>query len=338
MKSSNKLLAIGALGAGVILTVNYIHKKKQAYQLGGKVVLITGGSRGLGLNLAKNLLMFGARVVICSRDKDELQAALIELTDLGPDILAIQCDVTDQAQVQKMIAEIESRLGKVEILINNAGIIQVGPFENMTVVDFENAMKIHFWAPLYTTMAVLEGMKSKREGRIVNISSIGGKVTIPHLLPYTASKFALSGFSQGLRAELKKYKIKVTTIYPGLMRTGSMHNITVKGQHEKEYAAFSITGSMPLITVSAEYAAKRIIYAIIQGTVSEIVSLPAKLLAGVYKVFPGLATDVFGFIDQILPKATSSDEAKMGYESYSKWSPSFLTVMSDDAARRNNEL
>jgi short-subunit dehydrogenase len=226
----------------------------------------------------------------------------------------------------------------VDVLINCAGIIQVGPFENMTVDDFDDAMKIHFWGPLYTTMSALEDMKAKGEGRIVNISSIGGKVTVPHLLPYTSSKFALTGFSQGLRTELKKYNILVSTITPGLMRTGSVHNITLKGQHEKEYAGFSIMSAMPLITVSAGYAARRIVRALKKGEGAVTISFPAKLLAVFYQRFPGFTTDIFALIDQILPVPTSSTKGKRSEESYSRLSPSILTVMADHAAIDNNQI
>ncbi|NJK94958.1 MAG: SDR family oxidoreductase [Bacteroidales bacterium] len=276
MKRRDSYLTIGAVGLGAVLAYSYLTKKKNIYDLTGKIVLITGGSRGLGLNISRQLLRMGARVVICARDINELEGAVLELSGPGNKVMAIQCDTTDKLQVDKMITMIRDRWGSVDVLINNAGIIQVGPFENMTTADFENAMKTHFWAPLYTTIAVLEDMKNKNNGRIVNISSIGGKVAIPHLLPYTASKFALNGLSQGLRSELKKHNIIVTTISPGLMRTGSIHNITLKGQHKKEYAGFSILSAMPLLTVSASHAAARIIKAVQFGEASVTISLPAK--------------------------------------------------------------
>jgi short-subunit dehydrogenase len=312
-------------------------REKEEYSVKNKIVLITGGSRGLGLNLARHLLAEGAKVAICARSEKELESAALELNMID-EVLAIQCDITDKWQVDAMMDEIRDKLGSVDVLINCAGIIQVGPFENMTVDDFDDAMKVHFWGPLYTTMSVLEDMKAKGGGRIVNISSIGGKVTVPHLLPYTSSKFALTGFSQGLRTELKKYNILVSTIIPGLMRTGSIHNITLKGQHEKEYAGFSIMSAMPMITVSAGYAARRILKALKRGEGSVTISFPAKLLAAFYQRFPGLSTDIFALIDQILPDATPSNKAKRSDESYSRLSPSILTVMADHAAIENNQI
>src|SRR5204863_5194639 len=119
--------------------------------------------------------------------------------------------------------------------------------------------------PLFTTLSVLPAMRRQGEGRIVNISSIGGKIAVPHLLPYDASKFALTGFSEGLRAELLKDGIYVTTVCPGLMRTGSPRNADFKGQHEAEYAWFSIGDSLPGMSMSAEAAAERIVTAFRQG-------------------------------------------------------------------------
>src|SRR5918912_3423887 len=129
----------------------------------------------------------------------------------------------------------------------------------MTLEDFEQAMAVHFWGPLYATLAVLPQMRARRDGRIVNISSIGGKVSVPHLVPYSASKFALAGLSDGLRAELSKENVIVTTVCPGLMRTGSPRNATFKGKHRDEYAWFSISDALPLTSMSAERAARQII-------------------------------------------------------------------------------
>lgn len=99
-------------------------------------------------------------------------------------------------------------------------------------------------------------MRRQRGGRIVNVSSVGGKIGVPHLLPYTASKFALTGLSEGLRVELKRERILVTTVCPGLMRTGSPRNALFRGKHKREYAWFAIADSLPLLSISAESAAR----------------------------------------------------------------------------------
>jgi short-subunit dehydrogenase len=182
-------------------------------------------------------------------------------------------------------------------------------------------------------------MRERREGRIVNISSIGGKVPMPHLLPYVASKFALTGLSEGMRAELRKYNVWVTTVCPGLTRTGSPRNVGVKGQHEKEYAWFKISDSLPVISESAEQTARSIINAFKNGDAELILTLPAKLGARFHGLFPGLSSDVFALVDYLLPGpgGIGSTTTKKGSESQSAASSSVLTAATDKAAVRNNE-
>jgi short-subunit dehydrogenase len=124
--------------------------------------------------------------------------------------------------------------------------------ENMALSDYEHAMAVHFWGPLQLINAITPHMKARGQGRIVNITSIGGKVAVPHLLPYAASKFALVGLSEGLRAELLKDGVYVTTVCPGLMRTGSHLQAFFKGQHKKEYALFAIANASPLLSTTSK--------------------------------------------------------------------------------------
>src|SRR2546430_403795 len=186
-----------------------------------KVALITGGSRGLGLTIARELCRARANVALIARDAAELAHAKSELDQFGTGVLTIQCDLLDSAQIQSAVRQTLDRFGKIDILINNAGIIEVGPLEHMKREDFERSMGVHFWAPFELTMQVVPEMRIWGGGRIVNISSIGGKIAVPHLAPYCASKFALTGFSDALRAELARDKIYVTTVAPGMMCIGS---------------------------------------------------------------------------------------------------------------------
>jgi NAD(P)-dependent dehydrogenase (short-subunit alcohol dehydrogenase family) len=142
------------------------------------------------------------------------------------------CDVSERDAAQRLIERVVERTGSVDLLINNAGIIQVAPLEHLTQKDFEEAMAVHFWGPLYTMQAVLPVMR-RHGGRIVNVSSIGGKIGVPHLAAYCASKFALTGLSDAVRPELAKDRIYVTTVSPGLMRTGSPFNAWFKGHTER---------------------------------------------------------------------------------------------------------
>lgn len=202
--------------------------------ISGAVALVTGGSRGLGLLVAEELMAAGCSVAICARDVEELAAAQEKLERGGGRVLTIPCDVSDRAQVGRMVQTVELELGPVELLVNNASIIQIGPLESLTLEDFHHAMDVNYWGTVHTTLAVIPVMRERGYGRIVNIASIGGKVAIPHLLPYDGAKFAVVGFSEGIRAELAREGISVTTVVPGLMRTGSPVNAFFKGDAEKE--------------------------------------------------------------------------------------------------------
>ena len=304
------------------------------FDLAGKVVLITGGSRGLGLVMARQLVDDDARVAICARDPDELRRAKADLLD---QVLTITCDVTDPEQLDRLVGEVTEQLGPIDILINNAGIIQVGPMKLMTLEDYEAAMATHFWAPLRLTLAVLPRMFERGTGRIVNITSIGGKVAVPHVLPYTASKFALVGLSEGMRAELAKDNIKVTTVVPGLVRTGSPVHAQFKGRHHAEYKWFAAGDSSHLTAMEAERAARQIISAMRHGRPEITLSVQAKLAARLVALAPGLAQRALALVDRFLPKPGGIGEASaLGSES--RRGPSLLTRASDRAALRNNEL
>src|SRR5688572_23470677 len=164
-----------AIGAGAFLVANTIYKALNHYDLNGKVVLVTGGSRGLGLVLARQLAAKGARLAICARTPEQLGQAHLELEGLGAEVISMTVDVTDQRQVQAMIIDVLEHYGRLDVLINKAGLIQVGPQENMVVNEYEQAMKETFWSVLYTMMAVIPYFKEQGGGRIVNVTPIGGK-------------------------------------------------------------------------------------------------------------------------------------------------------------------
>jgi short-subunit dehydrogenase len=313
--------------------------RERIYDLQGKTILLTGGSRGLGLVMARQLIDAGARIAICARDEAELERARTELEQPGKEVFALTCNVTDQAQVEQMVQQVKERFGKIDILINNAGTDIIGPLETLTMQDYDDLMKLHFWAPLYATYGVLPEMRQQKSGRIVNISSVGGKVASPHMVGYCASKFALVGLSQGMRTELAKDGIIVTTVCPGFIRTGVVDHAVIKGQHRKEFVWFSISDSLPLISASAEKVARATIAGLRRGATEVIVPLPTWLSVKFYALFPGLSTNLFSLVNQLLPKPGGiGKERAFGKDSHSAWSPSWLTYLSDRAARRNNEL
>ncbi len=336
MANGKDLAKLTAAAAGIFV-LKSVWNQLTDFDLNGKSVLITGGSRGLGLVMAREFAREGARLVLCARDETELHRARTDLE--GFDVMTVPCDVTDKQAVTEMIERVNARFGGVDVLVNNAGVIQVGPIEVMTPEDFEITMQAHFWGPLNTILAVLPSMRAKKSGRIVNISSVGGKVSVPHLVPYSASKFALVGLSKGLRTELMKDGIKVTTVCPGLMRTGSPRNADFKGKHHLEYAWFSISDALPLLSVSAENAARQIVRACKRGQAELVISVPAKVAVLFESLFPEAMSQILAVVNQLLPEAGGAGKQTMkGRDSTSAWSPSWLTTLNEAAARRNNEL
>jgi NAD(P)-dependent dehydrogenase (short-subunit alcohol dehydrogenase family) len=329
-----------AVGAGAVAGAVFLRRwlAKRSYPLRDKVVLITGGSRGLGLVLARQAIGAGAKVAICGRDEETLDRAREILSGDGR-VAAEPCDITSAVEAKTLIDRVTDQFGRIDVLINNAGIISVGPLETMTIEDFEKTMQTHFWGHVHTTLAVLPQMKRRGGGRVVNISSIGGVIGVPHLVPYCASKFALAGFSESLGMEVKKDNIRVTTVIPGLMRTGSPPHALFKGKHRAEYAWFTISDSLPGASIGAERAARQILAACRRGDPYLVISLPAKIVTALHGIMPGMMSRALAGVNQLLPGAGGvGTHAKKGLESTSAWAPSALTTLTERAAMRNNQM
>jgi NAD(P)-dependent dehydrogenase (short-subunit alcohol dehydrogenase family) len=307
------------------------------FDLRDRTVLITGGTRGLGLELARQAGLAGARVAICGRDSDTLIRAREGLSQAGLAVLAVTCDVTDRNQVAELIRSVQAGFGHIDVLINNAGMVEVGPVGVMTTADFERDMATNFWGPLNVILAVLPHMRPRGEGRIVNIASIGGKVSVPHLVPYSSSKFALVGLSEGLRAELRASGILVTTVCPGLMRTGSPRHATFKGRHDAEYTWFNLADNLPLLSMDVARAARRILNAMRYGNSHIVLSLPAKVADKVHGLFPGLTSDALGLANRLLPSTESHEHAVEGQQCRPVVSVPWLGARGDRAAARHNQ-
>jgi len=337
-ENKNPLMIGAALGIGALSAFAYWNKSRRHFSMKNKVVLITGGSRGLGLVLAREFAKEGARIAICARNTEELAAAKVDLEARGAEVFEAICDVRNEEEIEHLVRDVCIRFGQIDVLVNNAGVIQVGPLDAQTDEDFEDAMDIHFRAPYKMMKAVLPVMRGAGAGRIVNIASIGGKVAVPHLAPYCASKFALVGLSNAFRVELAKDNIFVTTVCPGLMRTGSHVNAYFKGQNKKEFALFSIMDALPITSVSAEMAARQIVAATKSGKAELVISPQAKIAAATNALLPELTADVLSLVDQFLPENGGIGSKKVsGKESRSAFAPSILTALADKEILENNE-
>ena len=327
--------ATGALAvAGAAVAAGTLIARMRQADMRGKTVLITGGSRGLGFAIAQEFASLGCRVVICARDKAEVDRAALELRRSGVEVLGLECDVASQEQVAAMVSQVNERFGGIDVLVNNAGIISVGPIESQTIDDFRESMDVMFWGQVHTILAVLPQMQQRRSGWIANVSSIGGKISVPHLVPYSCAKFASVGLSEGLTAELAKDGIKVTTVVPGLMRTGSHGNAYFKGDHHAEYSWFSLAATNPLSSISARRAARSIVRAIRRGQSEIVLSVPAKLAVVVHGLFPGITMQVMGLSNRVMPgTGDSRTERHLGKESETAISNSPLTALGKRAKR-----
>ena len=294
-------------------------------------VVITGGSRGLGLAIAEQFILARAKVSILARDEKELKKAKEFLEQHpGAVVHTLCCDITERNQLSTAFQEVILKFGSIDILINNAGSILVGPFASQDQVDFAKQMQIHFEANLGATQILLPQFRKQGRAHIVNIASIGAKIPVPHLSAYCASKFALAGYSETLAAELYKDGINVTTVYPGLMRTGSTIQAVFKGDHQREHAWFALSDNTPGITVSARYAAYQILKAVKDQKTQLIISLPAKIAHTAFALVPEIFNSTMRLVVALLPK----DENKTPHQGSESrawleqkvWSKPFLKI------------
>jgi short-subunit dehydrogenase len=338
-KKTSAIVKTSLFAAGAWWLTKAALKRHRRIDLQDRNVLITGGSRGLGLLLAREFASRGASIAICARDEGELARAKEDLNERGARVETFPCDLTDADQINGLIEDVESTLGPIDLLVNNAGSIIVGPAQVMMIEDFQQAMDVNFWAAVRTTLAVVPKMKSRGFGRIINIASVGGKMPVPHLAPYCASKFALVGFSTTLRAELSKDGILVTTVNPGLMRTGSPRNADFKGKQKAEYAWFSVSDSVPGMSMSAPSAARKIVNAAIGGEAEVAIGLPAKLASTFYGLCPNLQAEIATLANAALPSADAATSGKKpGRQSESWITRSFLRYFGHRAERNYNQL
>ncbi|WP_020474649.1 SDR family NAD(P)-dependent oxidoreductase [Zavarzinella formosa] len=330
----NRIMKLAALGVGGYYAYRALKPK---YDYRDRHVVITGGTRGLGLAMARRLASLGARLSVCSRNAGDVESAAAELRAAGATVHAAACDLTHAVNIRRFLEE-SRRLGPVDVLINNAGIIEVGSLQDLTIDDFERSLDTHFWAVYNACQEVLPQMRARNEGRIVNISSFGGKVAVPHLLPYSVGKFALVGFSEGLRSEVASEGVKVTTICPGLMMTGSHLNARFKGRHEEEYAWFALGNATPGLSMSADTAARRILAACAAGDSELVLGLPAKLAVIAQAICPNLMSGVATLVnDLVLPKPGGIGANSVAGRGSRRLVNPALTAVPDRAAVRNNE-
>ncbi|MGI8722447.1 MAG: SDR family NAD(P)-dependent oxidoreductase [Geodermatophilaceae bacterium] len=299
------------------------------------VAVVTGASRGLGFLLARELADQGHDLVICARSADGLATAAAELRGRGGQVVTVAADVSVQAQAEAVVAAATEHFGRLDVLVTNAGAIQVGPAAAMRANDFADALGVMFWGVLYPTMAALPLMRARGGGRILVITSLGGKVPAPHLLPYTVAKHAAVGFAEGLRIEAARHGITVTTAVPGLMRTGSPRNALFTGDRAAEYRWFSVADSLPLLSMDAERAAAKLIRATLRGSPEIVLTPAAKVAVRLHGLAPATTIRLLSVANRLLPSDETRTPLAPGH-AVAKDGPvvSALTGLTRAAARR----
>jgi short-subunit dehydrogenase len=186
--------------------------------------------------------------------------------------------------------------------------MEVGPLSTMSEEAFRAALDGNLWTTIRVTLAAIPHLTSN--GRIVNITSIGAAISVPHLLPYSVSKFGALGFSLGLEAELSGRGISVTSVLPGVMRTGSAIHARFRGDVKREFEWFSASAALPLLAIPAERAAKAIVSASLRRKRFVVLGLPAKVLRIAQALFPNLTLATLRYVGQLLPRPKGLPEQK----------------------------
>lgn len=280
------------------------------------VALVTGASRGLGFLLARELADRGHDLVICARSADGLAIAADDLRRHGATVHDMAVDVGDEAACRHLVAEAERVFGRLDVLVANAGIIQVGPYAELTATEFAAAMDTMFWGQVHPVLAALPLLR-RTGGKILAITSLGGKVPAPHLLPYGAAKHAAVGFAEGLRVE----GVSVTVGVPGLMRTGSTRNALFTGDRTAERTWFTVAASLPVLSMDAERAARRLVRATLRGKPEITLTLPAKIAVRAHALAPNLSLRTLALVNRALPGPVGSGGPRPGHtaEPTSRW-------------------
>ena len=288
---------------GLLATLPLFGRLRRRQPVRGEVAIVCGASRGLGRAIARELARRGAHVAICARTAQDLEGARRELERFGGGVLAERCDLRRKDDVDSFVAKVDRELGAPTVLVANAATITVGPIESLDAADFDDAFESTFKTALLPALAVLPRMQARRRGTIAFITSIGGKIGVPHLAPYSSAKFAAVGFAEALRAEVAKDGLRVLTVIPGLMRTGSHLHALFKGNSELEYAWFGASATAPLVAIDVDRAARRVVSAIVAGREEIVYTVPARLGRRIHSFVPSLVRTALGLAGRLLPPA-----------------------------------
>lgn len=256
-------------------------------ELEKSVAVITGAATGIGRALASRLADEGARLSLADINKGPLDAVAFALRAKGCEVLTNTTDVADRRQVESLSRKTVEYFGQVDVLINNAGVGLVGDIEEVSLDDIEWVMGINFWGTVYGVKYFLPILKQQKKAYIVNMSSVLGMIAPPGQGAYSASKFAVRGFTEALKHELSRTSVQVSSVHPGAIRTGIAKTSRVGSgadsqKHEVETARFDI-----LARTTPERAADRIVSGMLQGETRILIGSDAAQIDLIQRLLPG---------------------------------------------------
>ncbi|MGF1677516.1 MAG: SDR family NAD(P)-dependent oxidoreductase [Rivularia sp. (in: cyanobacteria)] len=252
--------------------------------------IITGGSQGIGKSSALLFARKGYDLVLTARSPEILSAAAAEVSKIGTKVLAIPCDVTQEAEVNILISKALESFGSIDVLINNAGVCMTGPIEHTTLSDWHRVIDVNLWGYIHTIHAILPHFLERQKGTIVNVGSIGGKLPLPEMTVYCTSKYAITGLTETLRLELKSKGIHVSAVHPSATDSNFMERAQFRGSsaQEAEKRRNSMSNFLKSPAASKPEDVADAIWNAVKYQKDEIVVGSGSFMSAAYKFFPGL--------------------------------------------------
>ncbi|NET31877.1 MAG: SDR family oxidoreductase [Cyanothece sp. SIO1E1] len=252
--------------------------------------LITGASQGSGRATALLFASKGYDVAIAARQPERLEAIADEIRALGRRAIAIPTDVGDPQQVEALISDALTTYAHIDVLVNNAGICLTGSMEKTTLQDWQQIMATNFWGYVYTIQALLPHLLAQGHGHIVNVGSFGGKMPLPNMTAYCASKYAVTGLTETLQLELAPQGIQVCAVHPGVIKSSFLERALFRGQTQQDSQQLRQQMSTLLESswVSSPDDIAKAVWEAIEQKRSEVVVGPVAIATEAYRLFPRL--------------------------------------------------
>jgi short-subunit dehydrogenase len=245
--------------------------------------LITGASHGIGKATAILLAKHGYDLIITARNQDTLEAVAAEIRNLNRQVLAIAADTSDRSAMEALINSGIERFSQIDVLVNNAGICMNAPMVKTTIEDWEKVINVNLWGYIYTIHALLPHFLERKQGKIINVGSFGGKVPLPNMTAYCTSKYAITGLTETLQIELEPQGIQVTGIHPGVTNTNFIERAIFK---DRDPQALKELMATPLASQPEDVA--KAIWKAIKHPKRAVIVGSAKVPALLHRLFPGI--------------------------------------------------